>query len=273
MLPRTGELAAAVFLIVAAASAPDASAKSGPKALAKLVPQIMKADYEGDRAALDRLYVEVDRFLADPSTESRARYWKGYTKWRRAMNGANETPTPTDLADDSVRCVDEMRKSSTADPAFVDAAIGEMACLGLVLFFDRERAGNDERIARLRAIAGDLKTKAADNPRYTWAWGMAMFNAPTDRGGGPDNVIKAYLEALDGAKRGAGKPKSALDPAWGEAELNVNLAYSYLNKPDSDWRTAKSYVDEAIRLAPNWHYAKDILRPQIEQAISKQAAP
>ena len=45
-----------------------------------------------------------------------------------------------------------------------------------------------------------------------------------------------------------------------------------MNKPDPDLQLAKQYVDEAIRRAPNWHYARDILRPQIEQAIEKKAS-
>jgi len=257
------------LLVVSLASA-CVDSKSDPAAkLAAMIPAIMKADYEGDRASLDRLYAELDGFTRDRSTASRARYWKGYTKWRRAMNGANETPAPTDLAADAALCAEEMRLASTRDASFVDAKVGEMACLGPGLFFSQGGIGNDERIARLRTLMPDLKESAADNPRYWWAWGMAYFGAPPERGGGPDNVIRAYLKAMDAVKAGAAAPKTPLDPGWGEAELNVNLAYSYLNRPDPDLKLAKGYVDEAVRLAPNWHYAKDILRVQIEQAMAQ----
>ena len=137
----------------------------------ELIPRIMKADYDGDRPGLDRLYGDVDVYLRDERVESRVRYWKGYTKWRRAMNGANEATTPPDLADDSALCADEMQRSSTLDPTFVDARVGEMACLGLVLFFDSRHAGNKERIDRLRVLLGDLKETASGNPRYVWAGG------------------------------------------------------------------------------------------------------
>ena len=259
-----------VLAALTLARASRASAQPSPPTLPDLIQQIMTADYEGDRAALDRLYLGVDAFLADEAVESRARYWKAYTKWRRAMNGANETVAPKDLVDDCLLCAEGMQRAAALDPAFVDARIGEMQCLGLVLFFDRQREGNEERMTRLRALAKDLKETAADNPRYLWAWGMALFSAPADKGGGPDNVIKAYLKALEGIQNGAGKPKTPLDPSWGEPELYVNLAYSYLNKPDPDPQLAKQYVDEAIRRAPNWHYARDILRPQIEQAMKKK---
>ena len=258
---------AAVVILAAlgaACSTPPPAAK-----LEALKTQIMAADYEGDRAALDRLYAETDAFVGDEVLGSRARYWKGYTKWRRVMNGANETPTPADLVADSEACASEMRLASAADPAFVDARVGEMACLGLLMFFEPQRAQDEARLNRLRGLFAELKETAARHPRYVWAWGMAAFGAPPERGGGPDRVIDAYLEALEGMKQGAGEPRTPLDPSWGEPELHVNLAYSYLNKPDPDLALAKKHIDEAVRLAPTWHYAKDILRRQIEAAAAR----
>jgi tetratricopeptide (TPR) repeat protein len=238
-------------------------------ALRELVQRIMTADYEGDRGSLDRLYQEADAYLGKPAVESRVRYWKGFAKWRRAMNGANEDPSPGDLVADLDRAVVELRRSGDLDPGFADARIGEMQCLGLVLFFDRSRAGNSEHVARLRELMADLKETAADNPRYVWAWGMAFFGQPPEKGGGPENVIEAYMKALEGIRKGMSAPKTPLDPSWGEAELYVNLAYSYLNRPSPDVAQARRYVDQAIRLVPNWHYARDILRPQIEAAAGR----
>ena len=238
--------------------------------LHELVRQIVTADYVGDRQMLDRLYSEADGFLGDKVIESRVRFWKGFAKWRRAMNGANEAITPTDLADDVEIAADQMRRSGEIDPEFVDARIGEMQCLGLMLFFDHKRVGG-ERIARLRALMNDLEKTAADKPRYVWAWGMAYFTVPPEKGGGPVRVINAYLGALDKVRNGVRVVKTPLDPSWGEAELCVNLAYSYLNQPMPDLTMARKYVDEAINLVPNWHYARDILRPQIEAAAKKMA--
>jgi len=241
------------------------------RSLPSWIGEIVAADYAGDRQALDRLYGEADAFPGDPAVESRVRYWKGFAKWRRAMNGANEDITPTDLAADIEIAIDELRRSGELDPGFLDARIGEMQCQGLMLFFDREHAATPERIARLRTLLGELKETAAGNPRYVWAWGMAFFTVPPEKGGGPDNVIQAYLRALDGMRQGAGAAKTPLDPSWGEAELNVNLAYSYLNRPSPDLDLARKYVDEALRIVPGWHYARDILRPQIEAAARRAA--
>jgi len=270
-LARRRRLLVATLAAFAAACASKDPAPTPPQKLEALKNQIMAADYQGDRAALDRYYAEADAFVADKSLESRARYWKAYTKWRRVMNGGNETPMPPDLAVDSITCADEMRRSSDGDAAFIDARIGEFACLGLAFFFDPANGQDPARVERIRTLFRDLGPNGDGHPRYSWAWGMAAFGAPPERGGGPDNVIRVYLGALDAWKQGAGRPMSPLDPSWGEAELNVNLAYSYLNKPVRDVALARKHVDEAIRLAPNWHYAKDILRPQIE-AAEKQPA-
>src|SRR5262245_3005135 len=120
----------AISIVVALAAGCSPPGPTQAEQLEALSRQIMTADYEGDRAALDRLYAETDAFLADKSLESRARYWKGYTKWRRAMNGANEKPMPTDLAADCGMCAEEMRLASVADPNFIDAWVGEMSCVG-----------------------------------------------------------------------------------------------------------------------------------------------
>ncbi len=229
---------------------------------------IVAADYAGDRAALEALFAQAEPFTADAGVASRAHYWRGFAKWRRAMNGANETPTPTDLAADSATAAEEFRISAELEPAFTDARVGELGCLGLMFFFDPSRAQDAALVDRLRARMVDLRTNAQDNPRYVWVWGMSYFNAPAERGGGPDNVIAAYHRALEAMGSGAGAPKGPLDPAWGEAELHVNLAYSHLNKPAPDLALARRHVEEAIRLQPTWHYARDILRAQVAAAES-----
>ena len=66
----------------------------------KIVTQIQRADYGGDRAALNQLYDQLVPFVDEPEFASRVRYWRGFAKWRRAINGFGETPTPKDLSED-----------------------------------------------------------------------------------------------------------------------------------------------------------------------------
>jgi hypothetical protein len=54
----------------------------------------------GARAALNQLYDQLVPFVDEPKFASRVRYWRGFAKWRRAINGFGETPTPKDLSED-----------------------------------------------------------------------------------------------------------------------------------------------------------------------------
>src|SRR5580704_11912159 len=70
----------------------ESDAASARKSAVSIVIKIQRADYEGDRAALNKLYDELVPFADQPEFASRVRYWRGFAKWRRAINGFNETP-------------------------------------------------------------------------------------------------------------------------------------------------------------------------------------
>jgi hypothetical protein len=57
-----------------------------------------------------------------------------------------------------------------------------------------------------------------------------------------------------------------LEPSWGEPELLMNLAWSSLHKTAPDISAAKQYAENALQLVPYWHYVRDILVPQIQNA-------
>ena len=57
-----------------------------------------------------------------------------------------------------------------------------------------------------------------------------------------------------------------LEPSWGEPELLMSLAWSTLNRATPDVNAADQYAHSALALVPYWHYARDILLPQIQTA-------
>jgi hypothetical protein len=59
-----------------------------------------------------------------------------------------------------------------------------------------------------------------------------------------------------------------LNPAWGEPELLMNLAWSNLYKNDPDVNAAEQYARSALRLVPYWHYVRDLLLPQVLRSKS-----
>jgi len=236
----------------------------------KIIRQIQKADFEADQAALQRGYDALSPFASDPQLASRILYWRGFAQWRRAINGFNNNVDPKELEQDLKQAVVDFRASTAADPAFLDAKIATISCLGYLMYMSR---GYDDRIKDLFAQSGPLmkEAKAADpeHPRLLWVLGPVYWNTPAERGGGQDKALAGYQTGLEQIrKRNATPPADLLDPTWGEPELLMNMAWSNLNREKPDLSAAEQQAQSALKLAPNWHYVRDILLPQIQKAKS-----
>jgi len=104
----------------------------------RIVTQIQRADYEGDRPALKRLHDELTPIPEDNQLAARVLYWRGFALWRRAINGFNESPTPTDLEGDLTQAVADFKDSIVRDPAFAEPKIGAGSSLGYLMFLHRK---------------------------------------------------------------------------------------------------------------------------------------
>jgi hypothetical protein len=241
----------------------------------RLVEQIRKADYEGDRAALNRLYEQLVPFVDEPEIASRVRYWRGFAKWRRAINGFNETPTPTDLGEDLTDGESEFDAAMQRDPAFVDAKVGAASCIGMRLFFEKifSREKDFTRLKQIMApvsqLLNEAKTAAPENPRLLWVLGPNQWNTPPERGGGQDKAMETYQKGLELVRKQKDATTDPLEPSWGEPELLMSLAWSNLNRTTPDLTAAEQYAQAALKLVPYWHYVRDILVPQIRAAQAK----
>ena len=241
----------------------------------KIVAQILRADYEGDRAALNHLYEQLVPFADEPELASHVRYWRGFAKWRRGINGFNETPTPKDLAEDLTEGESEFDAAIQRDPGFVDAKVGAASCIVLRMFlegtFSKEK--DPQRLRGILAPASQLITEAEaaapDNPRLLWVVGPNQWNTPPERGGGQDKALATYQRGLDAIREHKENTSDPLEPTWGEPELLANLAWSNLNRATPDLNAAEQYAQGALQLVPYWHYVRDILVPQIHAAQAK----
>src|SRR4029077_4265376 len=81
----------------------------------KIVAKIQRADYEGDRAALKRLYEELSTFVEDKELASRVRYWRGFALWRRVLNGFNDSVDSKEQEADLKQAVGEFDEASGKD--------------------------------------------------------------------------------------------------------------------------------------------------------------
>jgi hypothetical protein len=76
---------------------------------ARIIAQIQRADYEGDRTAMQRGYDELKPFMEDQKLASRIRYWRGFALCRRAINGFNDAVDPKELEQDLKAALDEFK--------------------------------------------------------------------------------------------------------------------------------------------------------------------
>jgi hypothetical protein len=101
--------------------------------------------------------------------------------------------------------------------------------------------------------------------------GPNTWNAPPERGGGQAKAIEMYKKGLEEIQKRKTASIDALEPSWGEPELLMNLAYSYLHQATPDVSAAEESAEQALKLVPYWHYLRDILLPQIREAKAKAA--
>lgn len=236
----------------------------------KIVHQIQHADYADDRAALKQLYAELAPFVDNKEISSRVLYWRGFALWRRALNGFSQPADPKEQQHDLEQAAKEFEAAAARDPKFADAKAAAASCLSFLFPYVQN---DPEKLQELRARGGPLRKEAAaldpDNPRYLWVMGNIFWYVPPDHGGGQDKSIDAYEKGLASARKLRGSVTDPLEPSWGEAECLMGLALANLNRTTPDLKVAADDAEAALAIAPNWHYVRDILLPQIRAAQAK----
>jgi len=235
----------------------------------RIVAQIQRADYEGDRAAMQRDYDKLKPFVENQELASRIRYWRGFAQWRRAINGFNDAVDPKELEQDLNTALDEFKIAMEKDPTFVDAKVGTISCLGYLAFMNRkDQTRAKELVGQILPLVKEADEMAPNNPRLIWVHGPILWNSPPERGGGQDKAIQNYQRGLEACSK-IKTSDDPLEPSWGKPELMMSLAYSYLNANSADVNAAERYARNTLEIVPYWHYVRDILLPQIVAAKAK----
>jgi hypothetical protein len=262
----------ASILGITPASALARPLRTEREALLRIVTQIQKADYQGDRPALQRLYGELTPFTENKEFASRVFYWRGFALWRKAINGFNDNVDKADLEHDLHQAADEFDRSASADPAFVDSNIALGSCFGLLAYSvgKKDAAEQQALVARSRQALKDAQAAASENPRLLWVLGPIYWNIPAERGGGQAKAMETYEKGLETIRSHKNASRDPLDPSWGEPELLMSLAWSNLNRSTPDLKAAEQSAQAALALVPYWHYVRDILMVQIRDAKAKQ---
>jgi len=235
----------------------------------RIVEQIRRADYEGDRVALKRLSGEFTPLPDNRMLASRGLYWRGFALWRRAINGFNESPSPQDLEEDLKGAIADFNNSLAHDPAFVESKIGAASCFGYLAYLSmKDPARMQDMIQNSSSFLKDAMASDPDNPRLLWVLGPIRWSSPPERGGGQDKAFDLYQRGLE-AVRTRPAVSDPLDPSWGEPELLMNRAWSNLHRTTPDLKAAQHDAAAALILVPYWHNVRDILLPQIQDAQAK----
>jgi hypothetical protein len=265
-------LAAAAILAIAPTGSFAGSPEGEREAITKIVLHIQKADYEGDRVALQRLHGELTPFMESKGFTSRVLYWRGFALWRKAINGFNDNVDSKEQELDLTQAAEEFEKSSFADRGFVDAKIGLVSCYGLLAYALNKKDASEQQglIAKSRQALKDAQAAAPENPRLLWVLGPIYWNIPAERGGGQAKAMETYGKGLETIRSHKNASSDPLDPSWGEPELLMSLAWSNLNRSTPELKAAEQSAQSALALVPYWHYVRDILMVQIRDAKAKQ---
>ena len=247
-----------------------ASTDDALKSMVAILAKIQQSDYEGDRAELKRLHDRLAPFAEDKELGSRVQYWRGFALWRRAINGFNENVQPAEQQSDLRQALAEFDDSASRDPDFGDAKIAALSCVSLigasVRMSTKDPTQMQSSLAEWRQRRIDAEKAAPQNPRLFWVLGQDMPYIPPEHGGGEEKAISMYEKGLELIRDPGARSKNPLDPAWGEPELLMNLAYANLHRATPDLAAAERYAHDALALVPYWHYVRDILVPRIRAA-------
>jgi tetratricopeptide (TPR) repeat protein len=249
------------------------------KSAAEIVIQIQRADYEGDREALKRLYQDLSPYSDDKAIGAKVNYWRGFAMWRSALNGFNDSVKPGELEQNIRQAASEFQEALNKDPSFVDAKASAGSCIGLLMFLYKKNPTlapefNDparmrEQLLKALSYLNEAEAAEPENPRVLWVLGPVRWNLPPERGGGQDKAVETYLKGLKAVSEHRTTVNDPLIPSWGEPELLMSLAYSNLRRTTPDLTAAEQYARSALALVPYWHYVRDILIPQIQEARKK----
>lgn len=260
-LPVWTVLALALTWEVASPATPTDAARLGTLARA-----IRAADYRGERAELSRLAAALEA-VRDPQLGAYRSYWQAFAKWRRALNGFNETPMPGDLEDDLKAGIASFKAALALKPDWIEARIGIMGCAGPLLFLAGDDASRREAVLKeYMPAARELSEKGTNNPRALWLRGQTQLGAPPPYGGDAAKAAATLHRGIEAAlaeTRQVADEEPAWIPRWGGAENLMNLAYLYSHSGLASRDLALAYAEGALVAAPDWHYVRDVLLVQI----------
>ncbi len=255
--PLTAAALAALVLVPHAARAAD------PGEVAAARRALRAAVTQGSEA---ELFAARNTFaaLAAGEPESNAlHYWVALADWRlvpRLM--AKDKPQAGKL------CRDGLQHLATAlarDPGFAEAMALRAGLQGLSLSFEPSAAmtlGPEMELTYRKA-----QELAPQNPRVRFLHALNTLNKPSFVGGGADQALPQFREAIDRFEAAAATDSTAID--WGRDDAYLWAGRSAMKL--GDFAAARDFYHRALAAAPGHAWVEHVLLPEAEQALAGAA--
>ncbi|HMF10096.1 MAG TPA: hypothetical protein VKJ00_13230 [Thermoanaerobaculia bacterium] len=247
--------------------------------------KLMSADYRADLDELARGRELLTTLKDHPTLGYVAYYWSAFAGIRLAINGSNRRTSNQELERNLRAALRDAEEGLLLKEDFADTHVlaGHVASWMAAITIRREAGGLEKFKEGGKAVLSEetrswidrtwkhlrrARELAPKNPRLPWVEAAIWYNVPPERGGSQAKAVTMYREALALAR--AERVTDPLWPDWGEPEALMSLAWCLLNGSSPDPAAARDSAEDALRVRPDWYYIREILRPQIEQALRRE---
>jgi hypothetical protein len=252
-----------------AAASPRAEQPGG--SVAARTAELREANYAADAEATARLLADFRSLAADARQGDRAMaHYQAATasSFLAGFVGPGSLANPKGDVPRMLRHMEEAAKDHEAAialaPEFPETHAALANIYGYRTAFEPGRAA--ELTARAQRLRERALALAPRNPRVVAGHAGFLFWAPPQAGGNRELGLARYRESI--ALFQAEEASERELHAWGEPDVWAFLAMAQLALDPPDPIGARSAVDRALALRPDFAWARGYLLPRIEQALS-----
>ncbi len=239
--------------------------------------ELRAANYAADAAAVTRLLGDLRTLAADDSSPDR---WLAHYQAAAASSLLAAFVGPGSLANPAgdvpqmqrhmAAAAESLEAAIALAPSFADAHAALANNYGIRSATESDAARRAELVAKARAARQRSLELEPRNPRVVAGHAGQLFWTPPQYGGDPRRGIERYREAL--ALFAAEPAAEGELHCWGEPDTWAFLGLAYLMLQPPDAAAGKAAVAEALRLRPDFAWARQALLPRAAAALrAKQA--
>jgi tetratricopeptide (TPR) repeat protein len=210
-----------------------------------------------ERSTLRRAIELLDALLRDAPDSVWGHYFAAYARYRLA---ALELGNKQQAAGLLTAACDHLSAATRLDPENAEALALLSSCYGLrIRFAPYKSLWLGER--KSQAMAGALRL-APENPRVVLLRALQLFTEPAFVGGDREEARAGFRRAVE-LFRAAEAPAPPA-PDWGHPQALAFLGLACLKSGDRV--DARAAFEDALALAPDYHWVKHVLLPHLEAA-------